>query len=184
MRPLLPLCLMLILLSGCATKSPHSEFVRTMTFSALQSFDYKHSFISGLDFRESEQMLLEALSERVLVDAFTEKGFDRVAGEPDFYLVVRWRKSVTNQTDIFDPIDGPLETLDRRDHPNFRFASRIHLTVEAYERVGDALFWRKELPNLFDATQFTEERIAASLRRAVANFPQRVERDPELPDIE
>ncbi len=184
MKMLLPFCLTLLVVTGCATKSPHSEFVRTTTFSSLQTFDYKHSFVSGMDFRESERMTLEELSERTLIEAFTEKGFERTAKEPDFYLVARWRKSVSSQPDLFDPIDGPLETLNRRDHPNMRFASRIHLTVEAYERVGDALFWRKELPNLFDATQFTEERIVMSLRRAVANFPLRVEKDPDLLDIQ
>lgn len=184
MRVFVCLGLGLLFLVGCATKGPYSEFVRTTTFSSLQTFDYRHSFIAGMDFRESEQMMLEELSREVMLAAFSEKGFQRVSEEPDFYVVVRWRKSLTTQPDIFDSIDGPRQSLERMDRPGLGFAARVHLTVEVYEREGDALFWRKELPNVFEATQFTEDRIVASLQRAVVNFPNRVERDPELMDIE
>jgi len=161
-----------------------SEFVRTITFSSLQTFDYKHTLVTGMDFRESEEMLLEELSEQALERAFTGRGFEQVPGAPDFYVVAKWRKAVSNTPDIFDSIDGPTESLDRRDNPSFQFASRLHLTVEAYTAADDKLFWRKDLPNIFDAVQFTEERIVASLERAVKNFPERVEKDPDLPDIQ
>jgi hypothetical protein len=185
MNKLIPwACLSMILLSGCATKSPNAEFVRTVTFSSMQTFDYKHSLISGMDFRESEEMLLEDLSEVTLVRAFKERGFEQVAENPDFLVVVKWKKNVSSNPDLFDSIDGPLETLNRRESPSVRFASRLHLTVEVYDADTDVLFWQKDLPNIFDAVQFTEERIVDSLERAVQNFPERIEKDPNLPDIE
>jgi len=46
------------------------------------------------------------------------------------------------------------------------------------------MFWRKDLPNIFDAVQFTEERVVESLKRAIDNFPERVENDPSLPNID
>ena len=83
-----------------------------------------------------------------------------------------------------DPILPPVEALNDRDNPSYRFASRLHLTVEIYESSTRNLFWRKDLPNIFDAVQLTEERVVESLRRAVENFPHRIEKDPNLPDIE
>lgn len=184
MKKLIPGVFSLVFLFGCATTSDHSEFVRTVTFSSFQSFDYKHTLVTGMDFRESEEMMLEELSETSLKQLFEARGFSQVSEAPDFYVVAKWQKAVSSYPDIFDQIDGPLESIDRRDNPSLRFASRLHLTVEAYEAKSDALFWRKELPNIFDATQFTQERIVASLERAVKNFPERVEKDPSLPDIE
>ena len=181
---MLSTCLSAILLGGCATNSPNPEFVRTVTFSSMQTFDYKHSLISGMDFRESEKMLLENLSEATLVRALKERGFEQAAKNPDFLVVVKWKKKVSTYPDLFDSIDGPLETLNRRESPRVRFASRLHLTVEVYDADTDVLFWRKDLPNIFDAVQFTEERIVDSLQRAVKNFPERIEKDPNLPDIE
>ncbi len=181
---LLTVILSIALLAGCATNQPHSEFVRTVTFSSLQTFNYKHTLISGMDFRSSEEMLLEDLSEQTLVEAFKERGFQQIAENADFYVVAKWKKAVSSYPDMFDSVDGPVESMQRRDNPSYRFASRLHLTVEVYESSTRNLFWRKELPNIFDAVQLTEERVAESLRRAVENFPQRVEKDPNLPDIE
>lgn len=169
---------------GCATKGPNSEFVRTVTFSALQTFDYKRSLISGMEFRDSEKMLLRDLSEQVTIDLFQQRGFERDQENPDFFVVVKWRKAVSSQPDLFDSIDGPLETMNRRESPGLQFASRYHLIVEAYETENEQVFWRKELPNIFDAIQLTEERVTDSLSRALENFPQRVEKDPSLPDLE
>ena len=72
----------------------------------------------------------------------------------------------------------------RQDNPAYRFASRLTLTVELYERSSGNLFWRRELADVFDATQFTEERVIRSLEKAVENFPERIVKDPNLPDIQ
>lgn len=184
MKPFIWICLSATLLGGCATNSQNAEFVRTVTFSSMQTFDYKHSLVSGMDFRESEEMLLEDLSEAELVQAFEARGFEQVAKDPDFQVVAKWKKSVSSSPNLFDPIDGPLKTLHRREPDSTRFATRVHLTVEVYQADTNVLFWRKDLPNLFDAIQFTEDRVVESLQRAVKNFPNRIEKDPSLPDIE
>ena len=170
--------------AGCVSHSPNAEFVNTITFSSLQTFSYKHTLITGMDFRKSEELLLEQLSEETLVEAFKARGFELVESGGDFYVVTKWKKAVSSYPGIFDSIDGPVESLERRDNPTYRFASRLHLTVEIYETATHNLFWRKDLPNIFDAVQFTEERVIESLQLAVENFPERVEKDPDLPDIE
>jgi len=170
--------------AGCVSHSPYSEFVNTITFSSLQSFSYKHTLVSGMDFRESEEQLLENLSEATLTAAFAARGFSELETGGDFFVVTKWKKAVSSYPSIFDSIDGPRESLNDRNDPGNRFASRLHLTVEVYESSTGNLFWRKDLPNIFDAVQFTEERVVKSLERAVENFPERVEKDPDLPDIE
>ena len=173
-----------LFLGGCATTSTNSEFVNTITFSSLETFNYKHTLVTGMDFRKSEELFLEEVSEEVLVAEFKARGFEEVESGGDFFAVAKWKKAVSSYPDMFDSIDGPFDSMNRRDNPSYRFASRIHLTVEVYESSTGTLFWRKDLPNIFDAVQFTEERVVESLRRAVGNFPERVKKDPNLPDIE
>lgn len=172
------------LLAGCVSNSPHSEFVKTVTFSSLQTFHYKHTLLTGMDFREWEEQLLEDLSEAISTAEFAARGFEQVETGGDFFVVTKWRKAVSSYPDAFDHIDGARDLIGRRDKPSHRFASRLHLIVEVYETSSRDLFWREELPNIFDATQFTEERVVESLKRAVENFPQRVKKDSDLPDIE
>lgn len=185
MKILAPLLLIFpLMFTACVSNSPHSEFVKTITFSSLDSFSYKHTMVTGMDFRESEKLFLEEMSEATLSSELVARGFEQVAGEGDFFVVTKWRKAVSSYPDAFDHVDGFHDSLNRRDHPSYRFAARLHLIVEVYESSTGALFWRKDLPNIFDAVQFTEERVAESLKRAIQNFPERVEKDPNLPDIE
>ena len=175
--------------AGCATNNPHSEFVRSINITPFDTFAYKHTLISGFDWDASEKALLRETSRSVVTSALAEKGFEKVAAEegPDITLVAKWRKRVSSYPGPFDHVDGFRANLDRRDEPGQRFAARLHLVVEAYAGEGGAetgtLFWRADLPNIFDAVQFTEERVEAALRRAVGNFPERVEKDPDLPTL-
>ena len=146
-----------LLIVGCVSNSPHSEFVKTITFSSLESFSYKHTLLTGMDFRESEEQLLEDLSEEVLQSEFADRGFAPVETGGDFFIVVKRRKAISSYPDAFDHVDGPFDSLGRRDNPSYRFASRLHLIVEVYESSNRELFWREELPNIFDATQFTRD---------------------------
>ena len=171
-----------VLFAGCISNSQHSEFVKTITFSSLQTFHYKHTLVTGMDFRESEEQMLEELSPATLIPELTTRGFNEVDSGGDFFVVTKWKKSVSQYPDMFDHIDGVRDSLDRRDHPSYQFASRLHLTVEIYETSTGNLFWRKDLPNIFDAVQFTGERVIESLQRAIENFPERVEEDSDLAD--
>lgn len=172
------------LLIGCVSNQPHAEFTGSITFSSLQTFSYKQTLITGMDFRESEKQVLEELSKETLTEAFSERGFKLVKTGSDFFVVTKWEKAASSYPDVFDHVDGFHDSLNRRDDPSYRFASRLHLTVEVHETSSGNLFWRKELPNIFNASQLNKERIVASLQRAIADFPERVEKDPDLPDIE
>lgn len=176
--------LALIFLGGCATPAPNAEFVKTVNFSSLETFSYKHSLISGMDFRESEEMLLEELSELVIVSELQARGFEQAEENADFYAVVKWKKAVSSYPSPFNHVDGAYDSFNRRDNPTYKFNSRMHVTLEIYESSTRNLFWRNDLPNIFDAIRMTEERVAESLKRSIKNFPDRIEKDPNLPDIE
>lgn len=170
--------------SGCATTVDHAEFVKSINFSNLDTFSYKHTLVTGMDWRDSEEIVVEDLSERVLCAELIERGFEQVDAKADFYVVAKWRKSISSYPGTFDHIDGPYESLNDRHKPSFRAAVRHTLILEIYESDTNNLFWRNDLPNIFDATQFTEERIKASLVRAIKNFPAHIEKDPNLPSIQ
>lgn len=176
--------LALILLGGCATPTSNSEFVKTINFSSLETFNYKHSLISGMEFRESEEMLLEELSELTIISELQARGFELSEDNADFFAVVKWRKAVSSYPGRFDNIDGFQDSLNRRNNPTNKFGSRMHLILEIYESSTGNLFWSNDLPNIFDTIQITEGRIVDSLRRSIKNFPDRIEKDPNLPDIE
>jgi hypothetical protein len=181
----------LVLFAGCASTQPHAEFTKTINFSSLDTFSFKHTLVTGMDFRESEEQLLENLSRQTIVEELEARGFQNLQADPDliaaaadFFAVVKWKKAVSAYADPFAHIDPYSEVMARRDDPARRFASRLHLTLEIYETQTRNLFWRKDLPNIFDAIQLTEGRIVDSLKRAIENFPARIEKDPNLPNIE
>jgi len=173
-----------LLWSGCASTLPNDAFVKTINFAPLNTFSYKHTLINGMEFRDSERMALEELSRATLTAAMRERGFREVESGSDFYVVAKWKKAVSSYPGIFASVDGARDSLNDRSDPGYRFASRLHLTVEVYETATGDLFWRNELPDLFDANEFTEERVVASLKRGIRDFPERVEKDPDLPNIE
>lgn len=174
----------LTLFIGCASTPPHSEFVKTVNFSSLDTFSFKHTLVTGMDFRKSEEFLLEELSEQTITSELQARGFEQSDADADFFAVVKWKKAVSNYANPFDHIDPYTEVMARRNDPAKQFASRLHLTLEIYESSTQNLFWRNDLPNIFDAIQLTEERVTDSLKLAIKNFPRHIEKDPNLPSIE
>ena len=170
--------------TACVNTSPYSEFVETVKFSSLDTFSFKQTLITGMDFRESEELLLEELSKQIIVGELQLRGFELDPGDADFFAVVKWKKSVSIYANPYDHIDPYSKVIDRRDDPTSRFASRLHLTLEIYENSTRSLFWRNELPNIFDALQLTEKRVTDSLKLAIKNFPQHIVKDPNLPSIQ
>ena len=173
-------------LSGCqsTSASKYAEFVKTIHFSELDTFEYKHTLIAGMNFRESEEYLLEQLSEQVLSEALRERGFAHAPGAGDFFVVAKWRKAVSAVANAFEPIDGPAVRMSRYRDAAQLYSARVSVIVEIYAAPSGQLFWRKELPNAFDALQFTEDRVRRSLQQAIADFPQHVAKHPELPTIQ
>lgn len=175
----------LLTLAGCVSNAPHAEFVKTVNFSSLDTFSYKHTLVVGMEFRESEQQMLESLSEETISSELRSLGFEQAAAvaAADFFAVVKWKKAVSSYANPFDHIDPYQDVVSRRENAT-QFASRIHLTLEIYETSTGNLFWRKDLPNIFDAIQLTEDRVIHSLERAIGNFPAHIAKDPNLPNIE
>ncbi|WPJ95524.1 DUF4136 domain-containing protein [Coraliomargarita algicola] len=186
MKPAFFLCSLLVinLLTGCMSTPKYSEFTKTINFSSLDTFSYKHTLVTGMDFRKSEEYLLEDLSQQTIVAELAARGFVESDADADFFAVVKWKKSVSSRVNPFDHIDPYNEVMARRDDPSQMFAPRLHLTLEIYETSTGNMFWRKDLPNIFEAIQLTEQRVADSLRRSIENFPQHIEKDPNLPNIE
>ena len=169
--------------TACLSTSPYGEFVKTINFSSLDTFSYKHTLTTGMNFRKSDELLLEELSEQVAVSQLEGRGFELTDVDADFFVVVKWKKLVSTYANPFDHIDPYHEVIARRDDPSSRFASRLHLTLEIYESSTRNLFWRNELPNIFDALQLSEERVTESLKLAIKDFPQHIVKDPNLPNI-
>ena len=169
--------------TACLSTSPYGEFVKTINFSSLDTFSYKHTLTTGMNFRKSDELLLEELSEQVAVSQLEGRGFELTDVDADFFVVVKWKKLVSTYVDPFDHIDPYNEVIARRNDPSSRFASRLHLTLEIYESSTRNLFWRNELPNIFDALQLSEERVTESLKLAIKDFPKHIVKDPNLPSI-
>jgi hypothetical protein len=181
--PLLFTFTILTCFTACLNTQPYGEFVKTINFSSLDTFSYKHTLTTGMNFRKSDELLLEELSEQVVVTQLEGRGFQLTDVDADFFAVVKWKKSVTNYANPLDHIDPYNEVIARRDDLSSRFASRLHLTIEIYESSTLNLFWRNELPNIFDALQLSEERVSESLKLAIKDFPQHIVKDPNLPSI-
>jgi len=181
--PLLLTFASLTCFTACLSTAPYGEFVKTINFSSLDTFSYKHTLTTGMNFRKSDELLLEEFSEQVIVGQLEGRGFQSTAADADFFVVVKWKKLVSTYANPFDHIDPYNEVIARRDDPSSRFASRLHLTLEIYESSTRNLFWRNELPNIFDALQLSEERVTESLKLAIKDFPQHIVKDPNLPSI-
>ena len=176
-----------VFLTGCATLKPtrtSGDFVRSIHFSPLDSFSYDRTVVSGMSYRDVDEAELNTLSEQVLTNELRARGFEAVESNGDFYVVAKWHKQISTYAGLFDSVDGPTSTMHRRNYGSASTAVRVSLTVEIYDSTTNEIFWRAELPNIFDAIQYSEERVAQSLSRAIQQFPDRIEKDPHLPNIE
>jgi hypothetical protein len=191
MKSFYPLTIIVLLsagfLTGCATLKPTrtpGDFVRSIHFSPLNSFSYDRTVVSGMNYRNVEEAALNTLSEQVLKKELRARGFQAIESNGDFYVVVKWHKQISSYAGLFDSVEGPTSTMHRRYDGNSSTAVRVSLTVEIYNTTTNEIFWRAELPNIFDAIQYSEARVAQSLSRAIQQFPERIEKDPNLPNIE
>lgn len=186
--PLLNIVLLsAVFLTGCATLKPtrtSGDFVRSIYFSKLDSFSYGRTVVSGMTYRDVEETELNAWSEQVLTKELSARGFEATESNGDFYVVAKWHKQISTYAGLFDSVDGPTSTIHRRNYGSASTAVRVSLTVEIYDSTTNEVFWRAELPNIFDAIQYSEARVVQSLSRAIQQFPERIEKDPNLPNIE
>ena len=143
--------------SGCASfemASYTGDFVRPMDVNTLDTVSYRHAMISGVVYRHSSQeRVMKDLSQKVLTQELAARGFEPVSGAADFYAVSKWRKEI---------------------NPSAAEVVRFSLIVELYETATDKVFWRAELPYIFNAMQWSEARVSQALRMAIEEFPSRV----------
>lgn len=178
------LVLAMIFITGCASSGDYNEFTNTINFTGLEEFEIKEIQVTGNDVKSANAEELKTVSERTLESELKARGFTEASADADFYWVLRWNKQATFRPNITDSINGPQLQKAKADDPGGNFGRRWHLSLEAYTAGDDVLFWRKELPNLFEAIELTEWRIEASVERGIKNFPKRVATDPNLPSLE
>jgi hypothetical protein len=58
---------------------------------------------------------------------------------------------------------------------------RFSLIVELYDAANQSLFWRAELPYIFNAMQWSDARVSQTLRLAIQDFPVHMKKASELP---
>ena len=172
--------------SSCVNKNPFSEFVKTINFSNLDSFKVESVLLTGIDFRKSDQLILERLSEEIITYKLSSLGFVPASStiDADFYVIITWKKALSFYSNPTDHIDPYAQVLARKNDRVGHLIPRLNLLIEIYSYSQNEIFWRKELPNIFDAPELTENRVKDSLKRAIKEFPARVIKDPNLPTIQ
>ena len=155
------------LLSGCASFESTTlvgDFVKPTDMSPLDSFRYEHTMVSGmLGLRSTQAMVMKKLSEHVLTQELSQRGYASAGQEADFYIVSKWRKEIN------------LSAAE---------AVRFSLIVEFYDTANKTLFWRAELPYIFNALQWSDARVSQTLRLAIQNFPDHKTKVSELPTFD
>ena len=172
--------------SSCVNKNPFSEFVKTINFSNLDSFKVENTLLTGLNFRKSDQVILERLSEEIITYKLSSLGFVPASStiDADFSVIITWKKALSYYSNPTDHIDPYAQVLARKNDRIGHLIPRLNLLIEIYSNSRNEIFWRKELPNIFDAPELTEDRVRDSLKRAIKGFPARVIKDPNLPTIQ
>lgn len=182
MRLAASLCVLLFL-AGCATTSRDGDFVSSVDFTPYDTFAIRPALMTGFNWHSADEQVVERLTAQVLAEELEARGFEAAdAEEADFYAVAKWRKYSGYRTNFFDPVDPPQGRFED-DRPGGGFAVRHSLVLEIYDGPSGELFWRAELPDIFEAIRFSESRVKLALRKAIRDFPKRVEKDPNLPAI-
>lgn len=165
----IPFALMLcaVLFAGCAsfeTSNYSGDFVRPIDVSSLDTFSYKHTLISGMVIRNSSQeIVMQELSKKVLTRELSARGYQAVNEGGDFYVVSKWRKEI---------------------NASAAQAVRFSLIVELFDTATNKVFWSAELPYIFNAMQWSEERVDQTLSLAIQDFPARLGTGSQLPNVQ
>ena len=163
LKPLFVALLCAVFMAGCASfesTGTYGDFARPTDMSSFDSFRYEHTMISGMVYRNSSQeLVMKDLSEKVLTQELSQRGYTEAAEDAKFYVVSKWRKEIN------------MSAAE---------AVRFSLIVEFYDASNKTLFWRAELPYVFNAMQWSEERVSQTLRLAIQSFPNHMATGAEL----
>jgi hypothetical protein len=166
-RPCLAALFLVALLSGCASfqsTTSFGDFVKPTDMSSLKCFRYEHTMVSGMvDRRSSQALVMKELSENVLTQELSQRGYASAGQEATFFVVSKWRKEIN------------LSAAE---------AVRFSLIVELYDTANKSLFWRAELPYIFNASQWSANRVSQTLRLAIQDFPDYITKTSELPTFD
>jgi hypothetical protein len=117
--------------------------------------------VSGMvDRRSSQALVMKKLSENVLTQELSQRGYASAGQEATFSVISKWRKEIN------------LSAAE---------AVRFSLIVELYDTANQSLFWRAELPYIFNAMQWSDTRVSQTLRLAIQDFPDYMKNASELP---
>ena len=120
--------------------------------------------VSGMvDRRSSHALVMKKLSENVLTQELSQRGYASAGQEATFYVISKWRKEIN------------LSAAE---------AVRFSLIVELYDTANQSLFWRAELPYIFNASQWSDNRVSQTLRLAIQDFPDYITKASELPTFD
>ena len=120
----------------------------------------------------------------MVIEELTERGFEQVEGEEDFIVIVAWRKAVRVGYDKFDSMHKHNDFASKSDSIGHRISIKYDLSIEMFQPSTGYRFWEKKLPKVFEVLELSEHRVQEAISHAMKNFPTRVEKVPNLPDIE
>ncbi len=163
-----------LLWAGCASTPDNGGFVRPVDTGLWRTFEVEPAMTTGFNWDGSDAMVVERVSGTALTDAFIGKGYEPVGEgmKADFRALAKWRKYAGQRGSLFNPVDpaqGRLET----ERPANGFAVRYGLVLEIFDGGTGELLWRSDLPAVFEAIRFSEDRVIQSVQRAAAGFPDR-----------
>lgn len=193
MNPLhLSLALVALLIAGCATQSnaPHAEFVRSVDFT---HFDIAKVTVSAAE--DPSNVLSEVAWEAVntstdaaIRQALTDKGFELVTetdAQNDLRVSANWRARQVESSTATPPLlqlnpsdpDRPLQP------PQPSARGGFQLVIEIADAYSGNVFWRSVTPARSALFAPTAESAASNALKLMKPFPNRVEKDPDLPHI-
>jgi hypothetical protein len=190
----LPNCILVLtslMFAGCATPSaPFAEFVRSVDFthfdSATITIDPAEDLAKVLTPSAHESVLTATATS--IQEALEEKGFVLASdGEaPADLLITAYWQEVRNEWDhaalpIVEPNPSDPDRPAMPKLPAVR--SGFQLVIEIADNRSGNVFWRAitaPAASLFEPNASNAE---ATVLKLMANFPQRVEKDPNLPHI-
>jgi len=167
--------------AACATTPPaptYEEFVRTVNFTPFDTYAIEEVAMRAETFQWMEAGAAEKATRAALQAAFVERGFERAGGEADLLCRATWRKTRRREPSGAAPPDAENDAASGGDPGQRVFV----VTVEIADAESGKTFWRSR-ERLVGEARADAEGIRRAVRKAMRDFPDRVEKDPDLPNL-
>jgi hypothetical protein len=181
-----------VMAGGCATRSntPYAEFIRSVDFTHFDTVriaPMAAGDLAGVINSSSIAAVLQA-TVSAIQSALYDKDFTILQANDqssDLLVTAYWREIVNEPDQAAPPIINPNPSdPDRPAAPSMPPArGGFQLIIEIADSRTGNVFWRAT--SAPEAALFapTPSSAGAAAQRLMANFPQRVEKDPSLPHI-